>query len=268
MKLGIVSDEVHPDLAYAAPWAASRGISRMELRSIWGHRVPDISSEQLKETVTILKDHGIVVSGLSPGICKCSLQEPEFVHQRDRLLRTMDMAATLGTKKIISFGIKKDKNDSLDAFDRVIAQLQEFTWIAASQGFVLCLENEPGYYNGTPDEIEQVQRAVYPLGGRLNWDMGNLFMAGYTEYKPYYERFKDFIASIHMKDYRPDGCCVPLGDGCLSWEKQMCDFIHDDLHFEDEEVDMNLETHCRPLEECAERSFDFVKACLHRINAK
>jgi len=55
-----------------------------------------------------------------------------------------------------------------------------------------------------------------------------------------------------------------LEEGTPLWKNR------DKLPFpsEDEEVDMNLETHCRPLEECAERSFDFVKACLHRINAK
>ena len=268
MRLGIVSDEVHPDLAYAAKWAAERGITRMELRALWGQRVPDLTFTQLQETKLILDDYGICVSGLSPGIFKCSLYEHEFIHQQDRLKRTIDMAGELGTRKIICFGVRKDPDDPQDAALRVTELLQSFSCEASSQGCLLCFENEPGYYNGTPDEILRLQEAVYAQGGRLNWDMGNLFMAGYREYKNFYERLKPYIASIHMKDYLPDGICVPLGEGCLAWDRQIRDFITDDLTFMGEAMDMNLETHCKPLEECARRSFEFAAACIDRITGK
>ena len=268
MKLGIVSDEVSRDLKVAADWAAARGIRRFELRNVWGDRLPDVSKENLKEIKTILDGYGICVTGISPGTYKCSFHEADFALQPERFRRTMECAAFLGTKKIISFGVRKEEGDNSDDGKRVLETLQQICEEGTKNGFVVCLENEPGYYNGMPDEIEAVQKAVFEAGGRLNWDMGNLFMSGFSAYKEHYERFKPFIASVHMKDYRlEDGVCVPIGEGCIDWKGQINDLIRDDLRFNGEELDMNIETHCSPEYEQATRCFDYIKSVLgERLN--
>lgn len=260
MKLGIVSDEVSEDLKVAAEWAVERGIKRFELRRVWGERLPDGGKELLTKIKQMLDDYGICVTGLSPGIYKCSLHEPDFPKQGERLLRTMEAADYLGTKKIVIFGIRKTPEDRPDDAKRVLELLGDMCMTASQNGFTICLENEPGYYNGLPDEIEQVHKALYPLGGRLNWDMGNLFMSGFSEYKEHYERFKPYIASVHMKDYRlEDGVCVPMGEGCIDWKGQIDDLIRDDIRFGDEEADMNIETHCSPEYENATKCYDYIK---------
>lgn len=268
MKLGIVSDEVSKDLRVAAEWAKARRISRFELRNVWGNRLPDVSKDQLTEIKTMLNHYGIIVTGISPGTYKCALHEPDFASQPERLLRTMECADFLGTKKIISFGVKKEPDDTPDDKKRVIETLQLICEKGRDNGFVICLENEPGYYNGMPDEIEAVQKAVLPYGGMLNWDMGNLFMSGFSEYKEYYERFKPYIASVHMKDYRrEDGVCVPMGEGCIDWDGQINDLLADDLQWNGKELDMNIETHCSPEYEQATKCYDYIKKILgERLN--
>lgn len=268
MKLGIVSDEVSQDLKVAAQWAKERGIRRFELRWISGNRLPDVTKEQLRDIKVVLEEHGIQTTGVSPGIYKCGLQDAEFAVQPERLLRTMETADVLGTKKIIIFGVKKEEGDGPDGAKRAVEALQSLCRTGKENGFTVCLENEPGYYNGLPDEIEAVQKAVLPYGGMLNWDMGNLFMSGFSAYKEHYERFKPYIASVHMKDYRlEDGVCVPIGQGCIDWEGQINDLIHDDLRFHGEEMDMNIETHCAPEYEKATECYDYIKAILgERLN--
>lgn len=263
MKLGIVSDEVSRDLKTAAEWAKERGIHRFELRNVGENRLPDVTKDQLAEIKAMLDGYGMRVTGISPGTYKCTLHDPDFTAQPERLLRTMECADYLGTKKIISFGIKKEEGDTLDDAKRVLETLQIICQTGKDNGFVICLENEPGYYNGLPDEIEKVQKAVLPYGGMLNWDMGNLFMSGFSEYKEHYERFKPYIASVHMKDYRlEDGVCVPIGEGCIDWKGQINDLLNDNLRFQDEELDMNIETHCSPEYEQATKCYDYIKTVL------
>ncbi len=263
MRLGIVSDEVSRDLVTAAEWAKEREIRRFELRNVGENRLPDVGKSRLAEIKNTLDGYGIRVTGISPGTYKCALHDPDFDAQTDRLLRTMECADYLGTKKIISFGVKKEEGDSPDDAKRVVETLQKICQMGADNGFVVCLENEPGYYNGLPDEIEAVQKAVFPCGGRLNWDMGNLFMSGFSKYKEHYERFKPYIASVHMKDYRlEDGVCVPIGEGCIDWKGQIGDLIRDDLRFDGEELDMNIETHCSPEYEQATKCYDYISKIL------
>lgn len=263
MRLGIVSDEVSGDLKTAAEWAKERGICRFELRNVGGNRLPDVTKEQLFEIKAMLDSYGIKVTGISPGTYKCGFHDPDFVAQTERFLRTMECADYLGTRKIISFGVKKEEGDAPDDAKRVIETLQSICRKGKENGFTVCLENEPGYYNGLPDEVEEVQKAVLPYGGMLNWDMGNLFMSGFSEYKEHYERFKPYIGSVHMKDYRlEDGVCVPIGEGCIDWKGQIDDLIRDDLRLDGEELDMNIETHCSPEYEQATKCYDYIKSVL------
>lgn len=262
MKLGIVSDEVSKDLKVAAKWAKERGIRRFELRNVWGNRLPDVTQTDLLEIKTLLNDYGIQVTGISPGTYKCSLRDPEFGSQLERFYRTMECADVLGVRKIISFGVKKEEELPGDK-QRVLETLEILCQKGTENGFTVCLENEPGYYNGLPDEIEEVQKAVLPYGGMLNWDMGNLFMSGFSAYKEHYERFKSYVGSVHMKDYQlKDGVCVPIGNGCIDWKGQIDDLLRDDLHLNGEEVDMNIETHCSPEYEQATKCYDYIKSVL------
>ena len=76
MKVSIFTDEISPDPARAITLAAEWRVPYVELRGLAGGRFPRVSDDELHTFHPLVINAGLQVSGVSPGLCKCPVDDP------------------------------------------------------------------------------------------------------------------------------------------------------------------------------------------------
>lgn len=243
---GIVTDEVLPQAQEAVAWVAGWGLAGIEIRGVApGRRIPDIHPEEARTLRQALACAGLVVTALSPGTWKCSLDAPEASLQAARFQRTLDLAEEWAVPRVITFGVKRSESDTAADYSRVCSLLGQMSLEAGRRGITLCVENEKGWWADTDEAIDRLLADLAPAGLRLNWDAANYADAGGTNPVAAYRRWYKNIANIHLKDVCLDKAgnrwCL-LGQGAVGWERLLPVMLASP-----EAVPMSIETHVPPL---------------------
>ncbi len=262
-KLGIITDEVDPDLTvvlekfypkYGLKWAEIRNL-KLDGKSRYVYKTA--TPEQLKEIRKQLDDAGVQLSVLDTAVYKVPLPgtrplaegagelnpaEGEFQKQMDDLKRAAEAAHTLGTEKVRIFTFSR-VSDPNAIFDRIIDQLQKALPVAKENGIILVVENEHSCNVATGAESARMLRAVPDRRLMLNWDPGNCYMAGEQPYPKAWDQFDHSrIGHIHLKDAKGKKW-QPVGAGDI-------DFVGQFKALKDMKYSntLSLETHYRNAE--------------------
>ena len=136
------------------------------------------------------------------------------------------------TNKIVIFGFGKPGADHLEKvacdgskYPRiVIDRLGEMAEKAESAGMMLYLENEAVCWADNGVHTAEIIRKVGSRNLMLNWDPCNARTCDATPYPDEYQKIKDLIGHLHIKDQkREDGKrqVVPVGEGDIDWRGQL-----------------------------------------------
>jgi len=260
VNLAVVSDELTEDLEDAIRAGLEMGIARFELRKIWGSRVPAVSREELARVKALKKRTSIQIPSISPGLFKIPLNSEKLEEHRMRLLeQSLAFAEELEVERIIIFGFMPGHGHDPSDGEKVLDLLGEAARAIASRGIAASLENEPGPAD-TSDHLLRIFTALEGSGLKLNWDPGNLFKAGETDYRSGYAALRSHIDNVHVKDAirTPDGCRhVALGEGEIDWASQI-----GQLEADGYTGNLVIETHCKPLIEMTRRNVEFIRKVL------
>jgi sugar phosphate isomerase/epimerase len=239
-KLGIITDEVSPDLStvlgrfypkYGLHWAEIRNV-QLDGKSRYVYK--SATPEQLKDIRQQLDNAGVKISVLDSAIYKVPLPgtkpleesaselnpaEGVFQNQMEDLKRASEAAHTLGTNKIRIFTFSKIADpDSI--FDRIVEQLQKALVVAKEHDVFLLVENEHSCNVATGTQSGRLLRAISDERMMLNWDPGNCFMAGEQPYPKAWDQFDHKrIGNIHLKDARGKEW-RPVGGGDIDFVGQ------------------------------------------------
>ena len=260
MNIGIVTDEISPNLSFALGAAAALGVDRIEIRNTASGRVPDLPEDERELLHDLVDEYAFTVTAISPGTFKCKLNAETLERQFALLEKAFDFAEEFETKKIITFAGERSAGDTPDNYKRAVDALARAAQLAQKRGFILAAENEHGCYNDTPENILRFHRDLEGSGLMLNWDPGNCYRSGCTDYRDVYEPLKGLIANVHIKDTQGPNSRVPwtaLGGGIIDWAKQLADIRRDMPS-----VDLSIETHCFPLLHNTIHNLGYVKNIL------
>lgn len=239
-KLGIITDEVSPDLStvlgrffpkYGLHWAEIRNV-QLDGKSRYVYK--SATPEQLKDIRQKLDNAGVKMSVLDSAIYKVPLPgtkplgesaselnpaEGIFQNQMEDLKRASEAAHTLGTNKIRIFTFSKIADpDSI--FQRIVDQLQKALVVAKEHDVFLLVENEHSCNVATGTQSGRLLRAISDERLMLNWDPGNCFMAGEQPYPKAWDQFDHKrIGNIHLKDARGKEW-RPVGGGDIDFVGQ------------------------------------------------
>jgi sugar phosphate isomerase/epimerase len=220
-KLGIITDEVSPDLAvtlkefypkYGLKWAEIRNV-KLDGKSKYVYKTA--TPEQIKDIRKQLDDAGVKFSILDTAFYKIALPgtqplgqagtelnpaEGEYARQMDELKHAAEAAHTLGTKKIRIFDFLRVADpDSI--FDRRVEELNKAIVVAKQLDVVLVLENEHSCNTATGSETAKLFKAVKDHTLMHNWDPGNCFEGGEEPFPKAWNMLDHKrIAHIHLKD--------------------------------------------------------------------
>ena len=287
MKLSVVTDEVSNDLETAIELIKDWGLNYVELRGIGTQRVGQLDSFGQDQLLKTVKQSGIKVVALSPGVFKIPLPQSfselagllawhartefyEFERQKELVERhltellpnTIALAEKLDLQRILVFGFIKPPGTKDEYPPAVVDYLGQAAKLAEKAGITLALENEHVCWADTAVNTKKVIEQVGSPALRLNWDPANAYIADEMPFPNGYEAVKDLVAHVHFKDVKTNPvtgekrCAV---DGEIDWVGQLKALEQDGY-----EGFLSIETHSVPKIKSTKRCLERVREVLGR----
>ena len=288
MKLSILTDEVSADPETAIELAKMWGVEAIELRGIGEARYPHVSDFWRARVPELVRESGLPVAALSPGLFKIPYPQPPAPETRilrwedamvfdryssaDALVRfhleellpdTIAAAKQLGAGVIVCFSFDRGHEVSPDepVPDAVIDVLRDAARKVGEAGLTLAVEAEHICWGDTGVRTAELVRRVGHHALGVNWDPANAYRAG--EDHPYpegYEAVRDLVRHVHYKDAAADPRTGVRGfvfDGVVDWAGQIAALKRDGYRGY-----ISVETHVRPKVESARRSVQRLRALI------
>ena len=222
MQVSIFTDEIcREDPARAVELAAAWGVTHVELRSLPGGRFPDVSDAEILAFGELLASAGLQLSGVSPGFCKCAVDDPSVdAAIEESLPRACEWARRLGTDMISGFAFARAEAGPMP--ERVVERVARMVEVADAHGCRFALENVAGSWGDRGSEAAEIIRRVGSAKLGLCWDPGNSAMAGSADPVAEYARLKHLVTSVHCKNCDgPSGDWALMNAGVVDWPAQL-----------------------------------------------
>ena len=261
-EIGIVSDEISLDIREAFEIGLKLGIRNYELRCIGSYdkRVPFADEKDIDFILREVSSGRIRITALSPGLFKIKPSDSERLKFEigEVLPETFKLARKLGVEKIIIFGFVRDGTPE----EFVVEILKDVARYAYEEKFNLAIENEPGFYCDSGVNTARILEKAGAVNLGANWDPANAVGSGEFAFPIGYERIRNFIFNLHVKDAvnQPEFKCLLVGDGSVNWFGQLKAIIHDKVL-----DNITIETHHLPLIESTIENLKRVRAILKAI---
>src|SRR5579863_2813731 len=161
IRLSAFADEISADIDEQISVLQSEGIHFLDLRSMWGTNVLDLSDEQVQTIKETLDKHGIGVAAIGSPIGKVAI-DGSFREHLQRFLHAIELAKVFQTPFIRVFSFypppktetevtkMTDEDDTDDEWrNEALKRLYIMTAHAREAGITLLHENEKGIYGDT-----------------------------------------------------------------------------------------------------------------------
>lgn len=190
----------------------ANGLTHIEPRGLDEGNISDFTAEQAKKVKKILDEHGIGVSSIGSRFGKINIKD-DFTEHFDQFRQCVENACILGTENIRMFSFYYPADEDPAVFrDAVFERLEKMADYSRKSGIWCCHENEKGIFGDVDDRCLDI---LTTFEGKIKgiFDPAN-FIQCKVEILPAYEKLKDYIEYMHVKDCRmSDGFVVPCGKG-------------------------------------------------------
>ena len=213
LLLSAFADEISARLDTSLECLAAHGIRHVELRSVDGINVLNLSEETLAAVREELADHSFSVSSIGSPIGKVRLDSP-WEERLAGLHRALNAAKVLSAPFVRLFSYYPP-GESFSRADRdeIVRRLREQAAIAAEVGVTLLHENEKKIYGDTGRRCAELIRAVDDAHFKAAFDFANFVEVG-DDPLSCWKMLKSNVAYFHVKDCRQDTKkIVPAGQG-------------------------------------------------------
>lgn len=240
IRLAAITDEFSPELEAALDAMHSVGMTGVELRTIGGRNIVDLSDNEIERIVAAARAREMEIVSIASPLLKCVLADAPPVDNRfqqdvfgspytfddqPRLARrAFDIARLTGARIVRVFSYWRTV-DPARCEDRIVTALQALADEAARHDITIGLENEYACNVGTADESARLLDGLSHAHLQLIWDPANAFILGDTPYPDGYRLLpRDRILHVHVKDcVVREGRAVwgPIGDMGIDWAGQI-----------------------------------------------
>jgi sugar phosphate isomerase/epimerase len=258
LKIGIFPDEISQDFERALFVTAKEfDLKYIELRTLWNKNLIDLSETDLKRAKRMIEKQGLSVSCIASPFLKCRLKksnvkenifygkksyyidlkksQSSIDEHLDILKHSIELANMFSTRLVRCFSFWKEEEFNEEILKTIVDQFEKPLEIAKREGIILALENEPTCYIGTGAQARSLLNIIQSPNLKLTWDPGNAFTSGEIPYPDGYEKIKDEIVHVHIKDYtrnRKTGKMEvkPVGAGEIDLTGQFQDLLKNDFN--------------------------------------
>jgi|YNPMSStandDraft_1061717.scaffolds.fasta_scaffold37100_2 sugar phosphate isomerase/epimerase len=224
--LSAFADEVADDLISQMDHLEKHGIYHIELRGVNGKNVSDLSIQEANEIKKKLDQRGFKISAIGSPIGKQKITD-DFQPHFDKFEHVLDLASIFETKYIRMFSFFIPKNENPGKYrDEVLRRWEKFLQAADGRNVVLLHENEKDIYGDIAERCADLLESLRCPYLKVTFDPANFVQVGEKVYPQAYNKLKNYIAYVHIKDaLYSTGQVVPAGygDGCI---KQLLEDLH------------------------------------------
>lgn len=208
------ADEISEDLEEQVNVLKIEGIRHVELRSVWGTNVLELSDSEVDDIRKTLNGNGMRVSTIASPLGKVPVDTP-IEEELERLSRALWLCDTFDAPVIRIFSYYP--TDSQEAHssgyrNEVLKTLNALVRVAAKHSVTLLHENDIDLYGDTIARCTDILDAIPDPHLAAVLDPANYLLAGETPYPDGYEAIKDRLRMVHVKDAR-GGKVVTAGEG-------------------------------------------------------
>ena len=288
MKLAIITDEISADPETAIELAQAWGVAAIELRGIGERRYPQVSAFWRGRLPDLVRESGLPVAAISPGLFKIPYPDPpaaetrilrwedalrfqryhddaELVrfHLEEMLPRSIEAAKALGAGVIVCFSFDRSPAvpPATPAPAGVVAVLREAARRVGAAGLTLAVEVEHICWGDTGARTAALLRRVNHPALGINWDPANAYRAGEDHaYPDGYAAVRDLVRHVHFKDAATDpvtGARGFVADGVVDWPGQIAALQRDGYSGY-----ISVEPHVRPKIAAAQRAVERLRALI------
>jgi len=212
-------DEISPELTEQLDVMAGEGISALEIRSVWGKNILDLTPDECARVKTTLTEKGFRISSIGSPIGKIKITD-DFAPHFERFQHAVELARFFDAPFLRIFSYyPPDGGDIRKYRDEVLKRMSAKARYAQQQGVMLANENELNLYGESPEGCKDILDAVNSPNLKTCFDPGNFIIAGINPADHAYPMLKDSIVYFHIKDGLPKSktggaiVCLPTGEG-------------------------------------------------------
>lgn len=209
--LSAFADEAGKPLAAQINALQRNKIGYMEIRTVDGKNVSDLTNGEAKDVRAALDAADIRVKTVGSAIGKINITDDLAPHI-DKLKHTLEIANILGAERLRMFSFFLPAGSAETYRDDVMERMDRMLDAAKGSGVTFYHENEKGIYG---DTLARVRDLIDTFGERMRFifDPANFLQCGERPAEIYPALAKD-IAYFHIKDaVFETGTVVPAGEG-------------------------------------------------------
>lgn len=216
--LSAFGDEIDSDLTVQLETLTKNNIHHLEIRSVWGKNILELSAGDISRVKKELKQFSCSISAIGSPIGKVDIHS-DFAEHLTQFERALEVAGMLGTEfiRIFSFYVQPGKHEIYR--EEVIDRIGKLTSLAAKRGVTLLHENEKGIYGDTAKRCLDLLETINSPHLKATFDSANFVQVGEEPFPKAYEILKPWIAYIHVKDALfTDGQVTVAGEGDSNYD--------------------------------------------------
>jgi sugar phosphate isomerase/epimerase len=221
--LSAFADEISPDPQEQVDVLRRCDVTHVELRSVGGVNVLDLTDLQVGEFKALLDRHGMGLSAIGSPVGKVRIDEPFEPHLR-RFERALELCRVFGTPNVRIFSYYKPEWTDWPRWrQEVMDRMAQKVRLAERSGLRLLHENEHAIYGDHPDRVVDLLTTINSPSLRAVYDAANYVFCGYDPAEGW-RKTKAATAHLHVKDWvagEKHGCLAGQGQG--RWPEVIAD---------------------------------------------
>ncbi len=227
IRLSAFADEISADLEEQIVVLQSENIAYLDLRSVEGINVLDLTDAQVMTIKNTLNKHNIGVACIASPLGKVSIVSP-FEETLKKLERAIELADIFQTPFIRIFSFyppvlsaeDADSGEFVDPTewrDEVHKRLRTMTEQARTANIILLHENEKDIYGDAIARCVDLLQSINTANFQAAFDPANFIQCNQIPFPDAYEALHSWIRYMHVKDAHADGTVVAAGEGEAHW---------------------------------------------------
>lgn len=219
MKISGFIDEIDMGFKEEIDVIEKLGMNYIELRSVDGVNVSDLTLEKVNEIKAYLKRKNIIISCIASPIGKINIDDIDFENSfkkhYEKFKHVLKIAQILEVRyvRVFSFFLKKEEKNRYKSI--VLEKLQKFISEVKELDIVLLHENEKGIYGDDIESCLEIMEVINSKKFKLIFDPANFVQVGILPLEAY-KQLKQYIEYIHLKDAKftsGENVLIGTGDG-------------------------------------------------------
>jgi sugar phosphate isomerase/epimerase len=208
------ADEISPDLGVQVDTMSSLGIKGIDLRSVGGVNVLQLTDNDLKAVREKCEQFGLHVSCIGSPVNKVGFTLENRPVELEKLKKAIHAAKETGTDRIRLFTPETDPSDDAGMAQGVLDWMREQKQLAADHGMILLHENDAKFWGAYPANAKILFAELGGENFRAAFDFANTVHIGFRPMNDWFPWLLPHLHTLHMKDAVAEtGKVVPVGEG-------------------------------------------------------